>query len=1110
MKNFKKFLTLVLAVMMIVSSVAFSTSAATTKFEDIDAKNEELVKAVDLLNYMGVAKGTSETTFGASEAVTRQQFALFIYRLMKGGKDAPAGAANSTAFTDLEDATYNYAIAWANAQGIVNGKSATTFAPKDGIKLQEAYAMIVRALGWEEEKALVYPFGHIEVAEQDGVELDNGLASSVGYTDTLTRGDMAILLYNAFFAETGKEEVYTVERKIGGDDDAATWVLQEYTTNPRLCEKAFDVIEVEYKATATPNYYTGDAEATYDLGYDAIYFEKVEGSEVNAKATAAPQAAYLTPEQIGVAAEELNNYFLGEFTMFVTVDDEDIEKVLFADCNMTKKTVTDLKLGEVSSNKAASYFPTFDEEGEATKVAKLLSGKIVANGTEDIYVYNAPYSYASPVYGLESDADEKYALRNEKNIQSIEFGMVTENETNIYSVEIAPILESAYDETGFYATEAEALVEEFEQVYYGGLYEADLYDVDGDGLYDYINYKPYRVFQVDGDEEYFFDESDFTGEDNDAFGIPYIYTQEATVIGEYADEDVVIGYFDDELEIVKIAAVVKPTIDTIANYKKADGTLTLAGGAKVDAAAAWGLLANNVELLDGVVFDADAKRAEVVAESELFTLAALDEEETMEFYVYDGKLLLTSEVNTVAKFTENLIIPTEIKPVKEAPFNPDADNEVYYVYAWVDGTMKYVQVELNDDNTPWVTDGANVAAEYLNKLCTYTVKDNIYTIYPLGTNVVDEDDDVVSEALAAVDSGVLAETKKEDQVYAELGDDLTIAKVAGSRFDIGAGDFDVDFKSYTKIIIRVYDAEKDEYEYVEYDAASFKKSLDEDVALSNVQVVVANNPNSVKRENLVLYYAETEDLAFAGKADKNGYRIVSGYDIGEDKDGKWRLFYELYDPYTGAKVKDVPSVAAETKANNLSEAAVATGTIVELIEGQVDEDEIVATIDTASLADVDNLVWIAEVDEAEGYFTVVPYDGTMTSKDAVDAYVEEGAGTIKDIYGVELEVGNFIDYDKNTVVSIMGRSAFNNDFFVDAGMKLSDMSAIAKAGKDVLAYNTKAEDRNGNYVTKYADYVKAFISVDADKYDAEEGTNAVAEFIIVIVNDGEQSALDVE
>lgn len=1100
MKNFKKFLTLVLAVMMVVSSVAFSTSAATTKFEDVDAKNEELVKAVDLLNYMGVAKGTSETTFGADEAVTRQQFALFIYRLMKGGKDAPAGAANSTKFTDLEDATYNYAIAWANAEGIVNGKSETTFAPKDGIKLQEAYAMIVRALDWEETKNLVYPFGHIEVAEQEGVELDNGLDSSVGYTDTLTRGDMAILLYNAFFAETGIEEVYTVERKIGmsdDDEDNDTWVLQEYTTNPRLCEKAFDVIEVEYKAVATPNYKFGDAEATYDLGYDAIFFEKVENSEVNAKATAAPEAAYLTAEEIGVDAKELNDYFLGEFTMFVTVEDDEIEKVLFADCNMTKKTVTDLKLGEVSSNKAESYFA--DSDGEA----KLLSGKVTANGTEEIYVYNAPYSYAKPTYGTDSDAETKYGLRNEKNLKAISFTMTVEDETDVYTAEEAVIVEDEYDEDGSLAEDkALALATAFEQVYYDGLYEADLYDVDGDGLYDYIDYKPYMIFQVDADEDYYFDESDFTGDDNDEFGIPYIYTQEATVLGEeFANEDVVIGYVSDYentgISVVKVAAVIKPTVDTVANYKKAAGTLTLGSGDKVDAVNAWGMLLNF--LPEDLVFDAEAYNEELVADNAFFAPEILDDENELEFYVYDGVVLLTSEVDTVAKFTENLIIPTDIKAVREAPFNPDADDEVVYVYAWVDGTLKYVQVELNDDNTPWVTDGTDIDAAYLNKLCTYTVKDNIYTIYPLGVDVLDEDDDVVSEGLST-DVADLEDDKKETQVYAEI-DAPKFEKITGSRFDIGF-DTTVVLKSYTKIIIRVYDEDKDEYEYVEYDATSFKKSLDEDVVLENVAVVVSNNTESTSREDLVLYYAETTDLAFKGTVDKSGYRIVSGYDIGEDAEGEWRLFYELYDPYTGAKVTDVPSEQAEAKAKDL--VPVETGKIVKLVDGQVDNDEDYVL----NAVDAENLVWIAEVDEAEGFFVAVPYDSTLTDKDEIDAYVEESASenaAINDIYGEEIG-SNFIDFDKNTVVSVVRRSDYDGSFWVDATIKLSDMSAVAKAGKDMVCYNDKATDRNGNYTTKYADYVKAYVSVDTD---VEEDENPVAEFVIVVVNGGENAALDV-
>ena len=209
MRNFKKFLTLVLAVMMVVSAMSFTTSAAVTKFEDVDASNEALVDAVELLNYMGVAKGVSDTQFGADQNVTREQFALFMYRLMKGGKDAPKNSSNSTNFTDLSDPTYNYAISWAVAEGIVNGKSETSFAPKDGITLQEAYTMVVRALDYEEEEKLIYPHGYIEVAEKLGIELDANLDSKLGYEDTLTRADMAIILYNAFFAETAIAEVET-------------------------------------------------------------------------------------------------------------------------------------------------------------------------------------------------------------------------------------------------------------------------------------------------------------------------------------------------------------------------------------------------------------------------------------------------------------------------------------------------------------------------------------------------------------------------------------------------------------------------------------------------------------------------------------------------------------------------------------------------------------------------------------------------------------------------------------------------------------------------------------------------------------------------------------
>ena len=276
MRNFKRFLTLALAVVMVASMFAFGASAA--QFTDVDENNEYLTKSVNLLNHIGVAKGTSDTTFGTEELVTREQMAAFIYRLMKRGNSVEGGA-NASRFTDLEDPTFFFMISWADSQGIIKGTSATTFEPKGSITLQDAYTMIVRALGYEKEESLPYPFGYIGVAEDKGVELDEGLSSDVSYTDALTRGDVAILLYNAFFAETGVAETKQVERELSD----GSIVLETKTDYPTLAEKVYDVIEVEYQAVATPKYAFGETETTSGLGYDAVLFDKVDGQDSDLK-----------------------------------------------------------------------------------------------------------------------------------------------------------------------------------------------------------------------------------------------------------------------------------------------------------------------------------------------------------------------------------------------------------------------------------------------------------------------------------------------------------------------------------------------------------------------------------------------------------------------------------------------------------------------------------------------------------------------------------------------------------------------------------------------------------------------------------------------------------
>lgn len=91
MRKSTRLLTIGLAFVMLFARLAFSVSAAETKFTDVSAKDETLTKAVALLEGIGVTKGTSDTTFGTNEAVTRQQMAAFIYRLMNRGKSLEGG-----------------------------------------------------------------------------------------------------------------------------------------------------------------------------------------------------------------------------------------------------------------------------------------------------------------------------------------------------------------------------------------------------------------------------------------------------------------------------------------------------------------------------------------------------------------------------------------------------------------------------------------------------------------------------------------------------------------------------------------------------------------------------------------------------------------------------------------------------------------------------------------------------------------------------------------------------------------------------------------------------------------------------------------------------------
>lgn len=205
----KKTLSLILALLMILSCAttllaADDVAILDTALVETATAPSKYQKAVDFLAGLEIYKGKSADNQATEDDIERYQMALFVTRLATGYTDDALWASNgtnATTFTDVEGewvAKYMGAIAYAQANGIIEGYGDGTFGPHDGITYQNALTMVCRTLGY---KNADWPWGYIT----KGIEL--GLTAGiegVAYTDVLTRGEVAQILYNALFAEDGK------------------------------------------------------------------------------------------------------------------------------------------------------------------------------------------------------------------------------------------------------------------------------------------------------------------------------------------------------------------------------------------------------------------------------------------------------------------------------------------------------------------------------------------------------------------------------------------------------------------------------------------------------------------------------------------------------------------------------------------------------------------------------------------------------------------------------------------------------------------------------------------------------------------------------------------
>ncbi len=318
MKNLKKLISVIIAVIMIVGSFA-TVSAA--DYKDVESTNS-FYKAINVLSGLGIVNGDDEGNFNPKNEIKRSEMVALVCRMM-GEEDIATNSA-SNAFTDV--AANHWAagnIAWGVNRGIVNGMGDGTFAPDASVSYQDAVVMIMRALGYDRIAQRAqnggYPAGYLKLASQRGILKDAGYDNQAA----APREVVAQLIYNAMTAPLVDVKQYGMnvedDRYIihdGSDASAPLRTLLTYTNE--IYKVKADVVD-----TAKTNAGLIDKDGSYKVtleisntfGYDeADVYEEIGVTDdkvtVYVGETEAADLLGATVEAYMVEDEDLNAWKL--------------------------------------------------------------------------------------------------------------------------------------------------------------------------------------------------------------------------------------------------------------------------------------------------------------------------------------------------------------------------------------------------------------------------------------------------------------------------------------------------------------------------------------------------------------------------------------------------------------------------------------------------------------------------------------------------------------------------------------------------------------------------------------------------------------------------------
>ena len=216
-----------------------------------------------MLSALGVINGYTDGSFKPDATITRAQAAKMIYTIWNGGNDDASAFEWKSVFNDV------YSGHWAEGyinfcytNGIINGTSATTFAPEESVTGTQLAKMLLICMGYQADKSGLEGTGYSQrtnaLATQNGLYTD--VAASV--SAAMPRQYAAQIMYNALKADTvlwstdnnAYSKVSTTSYKMVQDGDSYRLVEStDYETMGKKCMGLETVEDLLLTAVETEN-----------------------------------------------------------------------------------------------------------------------------------------------------------------------------------------------------------------------------------------------------------------------------------------------------------------------------------------------------------------------------------------------------------------------------------------------------------------------------------------------------------------------------------------------------------------------------------------------------------------------------------------------------------------------------------------------------------------------------------------------------------------------------------------------------------------------------------------------------------------------------------------